>query len=102
MAVEEGTEDDPLRRGLGQKQERSLRAAPLGEAGAAQTHQHFFRLLGTVSKSDNVFIPLVRKVNTFLIRTNHCTGWFCLLMPAGVVMPSSIRKDARTLLTGLV
>lgn len=61
-----------------------------------------FSLLGTVSKYDNVFIPSVKKVNVFLIRMHHCTGRFWLLVPAGVVMLSSVWKDAPTLLTGLV
>lgn len=62
----------------------------------------FFSLSKTVSKYDHVFNPLVNKVNIFLIHKYHCTGQFSLLVPAGVVMPSSVRKDAPTQLTGLV
>lgn len=60
-----------------------------------------FSLLGTVSRYDNVFIPLVNKVNVLLLCKNHRTGQCWLLVPAGVVVPSSIWEDAPTLLIGL-
>lgn len=56
MAAEEGMKDDPLGRWLGQKQERSLQAAPVGKAGAAQSPVISFSLLVTVSKYGNVRI----------------------------------------------
>jgi len=39
MAAEEGAEEDTE---YGQKQERGLQAAPVGEAGIVPTHLHFF------------------------------------------------------------
>lgn len=42
VAAEEGMEADPPDRWLGQKQERSLQATPVGEASAALTQLHFF------------------------------------------------------------
>lgn len=92
---------EPTMQGLGSCRRETFRQHWWGCAGPPALPLLFWRPFQMVIHC-SVFNHSVNKLNVFLIHKYHWAGWFWFLVPAGVVMPPSSRKDAPTQLTGLV
>lgn len=96
-----GHRGGPLCWGWGRSRRGTFKQHWWGCPGTSALPLVFWRLFQFMIHG-RVFNPSVNKINVFFICKYRCTGQFWFLVPAGVVMPSSSRKDAPTQLTGLV